>query len=110
MLDQMLHIIDGMKDTNKLGRLQGAVISRICEIAGTDPVAHLNNLAQEISVRLTHEEAERYAERVLSPMELGAETFDSIRDKRQARRQFARRYPNWRPNDSAALTHDRRAQ
>lgn len=53
MLQQMLHVIRGMKDINKLGRLQGAVLSRICEISGTDPVEHLDLLKRQVQESLT---------------------------------------------------------
>jgi hypothetical protein len=77
MLQQMLTMIGGMKDTTKLGKLQAAILQRICDVTDTDPVTHLQLLAGHLAENLTHEEADYYAQR-----------------------QFAKQYINWRPGRS----------
>lgn len=102
MLQQMLIVIGGMKDTAKLGKLQAAVLQRICDVTDTDPVTHLQLLAGHLAENLTHEEADYYAQRRFRSME--PEPGESSRmfhaRLRRERDAFAKQYPNWRPDRS----------
>jgi hypothetical protein len=97
MLQQMLVVIRGMKDTDKLGKLQGAVLARICEVTGVDPVAQLEHLTRNVSQTLSHEEADVYAQRYLGNIEPEpGESPDEYRARLDAERiEFRERYPNW---------------
>jgi hypothetical protein len=97
MLHQMLVVIRGMKDVDKLGKLQGAVLARICEVNGVDPVAHLEHLKRNVSQTLSHKEADLYAQRYLGNIE--PEPGESPEQYRHrlitAKALFRERYPNW---------------
>lgn len=45
MLQQMIHIIGGMKDETKLGKLLGAVVRRLHEIGGPKPSVILKEMS-----------------------------------------------------------------
>jgi len=108
MLQQMLHVIGGMKDTHKLGKLQAAVLQRVCEVSNTDPVTHLQLLAGSIAENLTHEEADHYAQRRFGSMEPEeGETPDMFhRRLKRERETFAKLYPNWRIKKSRTSAAD----
>lgn len=108
MLAQMIHVIGGMKDPAKLGKLQAAVLKRVCEISKTDPVTHLQLLAGSIAETLTHEEADAYAQLRFESMEPEeGETADMFhRRLKRERETFAKLYPNWRIKRSATTAAD----
>lgn len=97
MLQQMLHVIGGMKDPVKLGKLQAAVIKRVCEISNTDPVTHLQLLAGSIQENFSHDEADYYAQLRFDAIE--PEEGESAKQFHERisreRRAFAKQYPNW---------------
>jgi hypothetical protein len=97
MLQQMIHVISGMKDTAKLGKLQSALIMRVCEISKTDPVTHLQLLAGSIQESFTHEQADYYAHLRFDGIEPevgeSAHQFHARIDRE--RKAFAKQYPNW---------------
>lgn len=108
MLQQMMHVIGGMKDPAKLGKLQSALIMRICEISKTDPVTHLQLLAGSIAENFTHDEADYYAQLRFGSMEPEeGETPDTFhRRLKRERETFAKNYLNWKPRRSATAADD----
>jgi hypothetical protein len=108
MLQQMIHVIGGMKDKDKLGKLQAVLLQRVCEVSRTDPVTHLQLLAGSISERFTHEEADHYAQLRFGSMEPEeGETAKMFHGRLARERQvFKKLYPNWKPHMSATAADD----
>jgi hypothetical protein len=108
MLQQMIHVISGMKDTTKLGKLQAALIQRVCEVSNTDPVTHLQLLAGSIAESLTHEQADYYAQLRFNSMEPEEGETAKMFHARMARERqvFKKLYPNWKPWMSKTAADD----